>query len=153
MDVADPTSSVRLVDLLDWFSLLRMRCLTTVAIAVVVGFWAFPTQTADVFRHAVSERAAVTTEALQRSSEPALERPAPHPQRTRYPIGLRTYGYTASVPARAEDTALAAVPTRLNERRDRKSERVAALALRPELGAAQGSASASATARSSRSVG
>jgi DnaK suppressor protein len=42
------------------------------------------------------------------------------------------------VPARADDIDLGAVRRRLEERRDRTSERVAALAQRPELGTAQG---------------
>jgi DnaK suppressor protein len=50
----------------------------------------------------------------------------------------RCSGYDDPVPAPADDMDLVAVRRRLEERRDRARERVAALARRPELGAAQG---------------
>jgi len=71
------------VDLFSCFSLLRKLWPTAGAIAIVVAFWAFPTQSADVFMHAVSERAATISEALERSVRPALEPPAPDARQMR----------------------------------------------------------------------
>jgi DnaK suppressor protein len=53
-------------------------------------------------------------------------------------IGSGCIGYDDPVSAPADDRDLAAVRRRLEERRDRARERVAVLARRPELGAAQG---------------
>jgi hypothetical protein len=70
------------VDLFGCFSLLRKLWPTAAAVGVVVAFWAFPTQSADLFMRAVSERAATISEGLQRSVLPTLEQPASEVRRT-----------------------------------------------------------------------